>query len=82
MKKLKSATNDLAKTNSSVNALAKGIDKTTSKIKRFALALFSIRSIYSLVSKASSAYLSQDTELADKLQACWSRPWCNASAYN
>lgn len=67
---------------STFNLLNNGIDKTTSKIKRFALALFSIRSIYALVSKASSAYLSQDTELADKLQACWSRSWCNASTYN
>ena len=57
-------------TKSSLN-ITKGLDKMTSKIKRFGLALLSIRSIYALVSRASSAYLSQDTELSDKLQAAW-----------
>lgn len=51
--------------------MSKGLDKMTSKIKRFGLALLSIRSIYALVSRASSAYLSQDTELANKLQSVW-----------
>lgn len=45
--------------------------KLIKKLKRVGLALFSIRSIYSLVSKASSAYLSKDTELAEKLQSVW-----------
>ena len=53
--------------------MSKGVDKITSKMKRFALSLFSIRSIWALVSKASSAYLAQDTELADKLQSVWAR---------
>lgn len=57
--------------NASINNFGKGIDKVISKIKRFTLSLFSIRSAYSLISKASSAYLSQDTELANKLQAVW-----------
>lgn len=47
-------------------------DKGIKKIKNLALSLFSLRSIYTLVSKASSAYLSQDTELANKLQSTWS----------
>lgn len=51
--------------------MTKGFDKVISKIKRFGLALLSVRSIYSLVSRASSAYLSQDTELANKLQGAW-----------
>ena len=51
------------------NALSKGINKLTTKMKRYALSLFSIRSAYALVSRASSAYLSQDTALANKLQA-------------
>lgn len=51
--------------------MTKGLDKVTSKIKRFGLALLSVRSIYSLVSRASSAYLSQDTDLANKLQSAW-----------
>lgn len=53
------------------NSSAKGINKVISKIKEFASSLFSIKNIYSLVSRASSAYLSQDTELANKLQAAW-----------
>lgn len=55
----------------STSIITKGIETMTSKIKRFGLALFSIRSIWALVSKASSAYLAQDTELADKLQSVW-----------
>lgn len=55
----------------STSLLTKGLEKMTSKIKRFGLSLFSIRSIWALVSKASSAYLAQDTELADKLQSVW-----------
>ena len=55
----------------SMSGITKGLDKMTSKIKRFGLSLLSIRSIYSLVSRASSAYLAQDTELANKLQSAW-----------
>ena len=55
----------------STSLLTKGLEKMTSKIKRFGLSLFSIRSIWALVSKASSAYLAQDTALADKLQGVW-----------
>lgn len=49
----------------------KGLEKMTSKIRRFGLSLLSIRSIWSLVSRASSAYLAQDTELSNKLQSAW-----------
>ena len=51
--------------------ISNGLDKMTTKIRRFGLALLSVRSIYSLVSRASSAYLAQDTELANKLQSAW-----------
>lgn len=47
--------------------LENGIKKT----KRFALSLFGIQTIWRAVSKASSAYLSQDVELSNKLQAVW-----------
>lgn len=57
----------------STSKLTKGLDRMTSKIKRFGLSLLSIRSIWALVSKASSAYLAQDTELANKLQSVWAR---------
>lgn len=52
-------------------SFAKGLDKMTSKIKRFGLSLLSIRSIWALISRASSAYLAQDTELANKIQSVW-----------
>ena len=39
--------------------------KLGSKIKRYGLALLSLRTSYALVSRASSAYLSQDVELAE-----------------
>ena len=55
-----------SKGKSSVNAT-----KLVKKLKRVGLALFSIRSVYTLVSRASSAYLSKDTELAEKLQSVW-----------
>lgn len=71
-----------AKSSIGFNEMAKGADKITSKMKRFALSLFSIRSIWALVSKASSAYLAQDTELANKLQSVWSRTWCYVSPNN
>lgn len=43
----------------------------TQSLKQFALGLIGIRGIYSLVRKASSAWLSQDTELAKKFQNMW-----------
>ena len=49
------------------SSLKKGI----SSVKRFALALFSVRSAFSVISRASSAYLSQDQELSNKIQAAW-----------
>lgn len=53
------------------NNMEKGFDKSMSKLKRFTLALVSIRSVFSLVSRASSSYLSQDTALAEKLRSAW-----------
>ena len=71
-KKLINQQNKFSKnTTKSTTSFSKGLDKMTSKIKRFGLALLSIRSIYALVSRASSAYLSQDTELANRLQDAW-----------
>lgn len=49
----------------------KGAKEGAKALKKFGLALFRIGSIYGIVSKASSAYLSQDTELAQKLQNVW-----------
>jgi hypothetical protein len=51
--------------------MSNSFKKTTSSLKKFALSLVSVGSIFALVSKASSAYLSQNTELANKLQSVW-----------
>ena len=40
-------------------------------LKKFALGLIGIRGLYSLARKASSTWLSQDTELAKKFQNVW-----------
>lgn len=60
-----------SKGNVAFNSLNNGIGKAISKIKMFALSLFSISTVYSVLSRASSAYLSADTSLANKLQAVW-----------
>ena len=51
--------------------ISKGFKKGTTTLKRFALSLFGIHSMYRLASRASSAWLSQDTELAQRLQNVW-----------
>ena len=55
------------------NSLSKGTDIVMSKFKKLTSSLFNIKNMYALVSKASSAYLSEDTALANKLQAVWVR---------
>lgn len=66
--KIGSLQGDFKKTNKETS---KGFDKGTKSLKRFALSLFSVGSIFAAVSKASSAYLSQNEELANKLQSVW-----------
>lgn len=66
--KIGSLQGDFKKTNKETS---KGFDKGIKLLKRFALSLFSVGSIFAGVSKASSAWLSQDTELAQKLQNVW-----------
>lgn len=48
-----------------------GFKKGIKKVKSFGLALFSVHSVYSLISKASSTYLAQNEETANKLQNVW-----------
>ena len=70
--KLNSEQDELSSKSGNVfNGLGKSIEKSTNKIKRFGLALFGVRSIYSILSRASSAYMAQDTVLANKMQAVW-----------
>lgn len=40
-------------------------------IKKFALGLLSVRTAFSMVSKAMQSYLSYDTQLANSVQNCW-----------
>ena len=47
------------------------IKQATSRMLRYGLSILSIRTAFSLVSKASQAYLSYDTDLANKLQSAW-----------
>lgn len=53
------------------NNIIDGFKNSWKSIKRFAFSLLSIRGIYGLVRKASSAYLSQDTQLANQMQKTW-----------
>lgn len=48
-----------------------GYNRGIRSVKRFALSLFGIQSIWRVISRASSAYLSFDTDLANKIQANW-----------
>lgn len=67
--------NEIENANSRFNDFGKNLKNTfnngISNIKRFSLSLLGIRSIFSIISRASSQYLSQDTENANKLQAAW-----------
>lgn len=47
------------------------LNKSIGNVKRFTLSLFGIHSIYRMLSRASSAYLSQDQETSNKIQAAW-----------
>ncbi len=73
--RLNSKLND---TNKQVNKLGnigegikKGFDKGMKSAKRFTLSLFGIQSVYRMLSRASSSYLSQDEETSRKVQSAW-----------
>lgn len=69
---LKESMEDVGNTGNKMNdKISKGFKKGTNSLKKFGLSLFGIHSIYRLVSKASSSYLSQDVELAEKLKSAW-----------
>ncbi len=48
-----------------------GFDRSIASVKRFALSLFGIQSIWRVVSRAASSYLSYDTELSNKITNNW-----------
>ena len=51
--------------------IVNGFRDAWKSIKKFTFSLLSLRGIYGLVRKASSAYMSQDTELAKQMQRTW-----------
>ena len=70
-KEVKKSNTSLKGMNANIDKIGKGFHSAVGKVKKFALALLSVRTIFSAVSKASQAYLSFDTELSDKLQSAW-----------
>ena len=56
---------------SAFSSASKQITGTTKKISKYMLSLLSLRSVYSLLSRAASAYLGVDRELSNKLQSAW-----------
>lgn len=54
-----------------IKSIGNEFGNAVKKVKKFALALLSVRSIYSVLSKASQAYMAFDTDLSDKLQSAW-----------
>jgi hypothetical protein len=48
-----------------------GMNKSLKSAKRFTLSLFGIQSVFRMLSRASSAYLSQDEETTRKIQSAW-----------
>lgn len=53
------------------NVIDKGFNKGIKSLNKFALSLLKIGTIYGLVSKASSAYLSNNEATANKLKSVW-----------
>jgi hypothetical protein len=55
----------------SLNKIQDGMKKSLNSAKRFTISLFGIQSVYRMLSRASSAYLAQDQETSNKIQAAW-----------
>ena len=75
LEKLESQLNDTTKSSTAFKKVGDNISATMKKgmksAKRFTLSLFGIHSIYRMLSRASSAYLAQDQETSNKIQAAW-----------
>lgn len=56
---------------SSGGGLSNMFSKATKSLKRFALSLFGIRSIFSMISRATRAYLGENEKLSNKLNSVW-----------
>lgn len=51
--------------------IKKSAKENASQIKRMTMSLIGVRSVYLMISRASSTYLSQDEETNQKMQASW-----------
>lgn len=58
-------------TKSFANSVSRSFQKNVNSLKRFAISLFGIHSIYRVVSKAASEYMAIDTELSEKVRSTW-----------
>ena len=65
---MKQNTNDVSDSLGGVN---KGFKSGLKNLKLFALGLIGLRSAYSLAQRSANAYLSQDTELSERLSSIW-----------
>ena len=52
--------------------ISKALNKASKKTGKFVLSLFSIRTAWSLISRASSTYLSENENTSNKIAAAWS----------
>ena len=59
------------KARASGNGISNAMSKGVKSLKRFALSLFGIQSVWRLISRATSNYLSQNTQLSNKLKSVW-----------
>lgn len=67
------STNEVSKDFSTLgDKISKALKKASKKTSKFVLSLFSIRTIWSLISKASSTYLSENEATTNKIAAAWS----------
>ncbi len=66
---LKSSMNELPEDKG--KKIGDNFEKGLKSLNRFAWSLVSLRGAYSMLSRASSSYLSKDTQLAEKLQSVW-----------
>ena len=53
------------------NNLGKAFTRGLKSLRRFALSLFGIQSLWTVLSRATHTYMNQNTELSNKIQAVW-----------
>lgn len=74
-KKMDGMSSDMKKFSAGISQgfkdLSENAQKSTSRIKNMALALFGVYSTYNLLARASRAYLAQDEETSNKVRAAW-----------